>query len=211
MHPASPAQGHRHQAPLQCLGDVATVDDEQLEHPGAATSRTRSSRSSSRRTTRPGARTTTTTPTRIRTATPAAWRGRVVSSTSASWSPGSTRRGTLAATVSDVRAHRGECRCGSGRTVSQEPRGADAAARHDPRPPAQVERERLRARRRRPPAGCRYSGVESSSARSPQGSAAQATQTVRSRAAPCSCLPRRARAEQDARTMPAARIIVRSP
>ena len=63
--------------------------------------RTRSRPRASRRTIRPGARTTTTIPIRIRTATPAPRRGLVVSSTSASWSPGSMLRGSCEVTVRD--------------------------------------------------------------------------------------------------------------
>jgi hypothetical protein len=52
-----------------------------------------------RRTTAPGARTTTTTPMRIRTATPSCARRLVVKRTSASWSPGSARTGSVEDTL----------------------------------------------------------------------------------------------------------------
>src|SRR5262249_53177902 len=58
----------------------------------------------------PGTRTTTTTPSRTRTATRAPAAGRVVSSTSASWSPGFAFRGTLAETRSDAEVRAGSAK-----------------------------------------------------------------------------------------------------
>lgn len=81
--------------------------------------RTRSRRSSSRRAARPGARTTTTMPRRIRTATRAPRIGRVVSSTSALWSPGRARRGTVDEIVSEAFVPGGSA-SRRGRTVSQD-------------------------------------------------------------------------------------------
>ncbi len=90
--------------------------------------------SARRRTTRPGARTTTTTPIRMRTATPGPDRGRVVSSTSASWSPGSARGGRRAEMMSDRLAPAPRTKR-AGRTASHDvaARPADRATRGCPR------------------------------------------------------------------------------
>jgi len=88
--------------------------------------RTRNLTSSSRREIRPGARTTTTTPRRIRTATRAPRIGRVVSKTSALWSPGRARRGTRDEICSDA-FFPGGIASRRGRTVNQ-----DVAARTPP-------------------------------------------------------------------------------
>ena len=79
---------------------------------------TRSRRSFNRLTTAPGARTTTTTPSRSRTETRARASGRALRRTSASWSPGSARRGTLAETRS-VPAACGASLMRAGRNLSQ--------------------------------------------------------------------------------------------
>ncbi len=114
------------------------------------TRRTRRPRRASRRTTRPGARTTTTTPILIRTTTPARRRGRVVSSTRASWSPGSARAGTRDETVS--RPARPGCEREPGRPDG-EPRHCGANATPWKRlSVARGDRARTRpVRRRRPP------------------------------------------------------------
>jgi hypothetical protein len=87
---------------------------------------TRARPSSSRLTTVPGARTTTTTPSRSRAKTRAPASGRELSRTSASWSPGSARRGTLAETRRCAVACGARLTC-VGRTLSH--RAAERALR----------------------------------------------------------------------------------
>jgi hypothetical protein len=81
--------------------------------------RTRSLRNSSAREIRPAARTTTTTPRRMRTTTRVPRMGRVVSTTSALWSPGRARRGTIEEIVSDA-VLPGRSASRRGRTVSHD-------------------------------------------------------------------------------------------
>jgi hypothetical protein len=81
-----------------------------------------------RRTIFPGARTTTTTPSRMRTASPAPASGRVVSSTSSEWSPGSAPRGTRAEIATEAVAP-GAIASRAGRTLSHENRRASTRGR----------------------------------------------------------------------------------
>ncbi len=100
---ASPRRSETHTRPRPSVSVTLprfTIASSRIR--AARTRRTRSACTARFRTTRPGARTTTTTPILIRTATPALRCGRVVRSTSASWSPGSARAGRRDDTVSDL-------------------------------------------------------------------------------------------------------------
>ncbi len=95
-HPSAAPHGHEHASSGELLGDVAAVRDGYPQQPTHDVH----ARTDSRCTTRPGTRSTTTTPSRIRTATPAFFGGRVLSRSSAVWSPGDAPRRTLPLTRS---------------------------------------------------------------------------------------------------------------